>query len=212
MEPIHERHRPATWREFLGNARVVSGLKSAFRKRAFNRYVFSGAPDSGKTTLARICAAELGAGGFNLQLLGPDRYRRLDFLQKLKQNLSYGPLGAGDRIWIFEDAQELPRVHQQVLADMAAELAPCDFFIFCTPALDRLDEALLGQCVQVELKPLSKAQILKLLERVCRREQWTADTEALEAIAARNRKNPRLALVELETRIISGARGPAGQV
>ncbi len=206
MDTICERHRPVTWREFLGNDRAVAGLRNAFSQRAFNRFIFHGKTGSGKMALARICAAELGAGGFNFQQFDPKRYRALNFIRKLKQNLAISPLGAKDRIWIFDEAEKLPPAYQQALAEIAEALNAYDFFIFCTSRFGQITEALVSRCVEVQIIPLSGKPLLQLLERVCKRQEWRIDPDVLEALAFRNDKNPRQALMELEARVISEQR------
>ncbi len=60
MTMLHEQYRPATWAEVIGQDKVIARIRTLARRGLGGRaYWISGASGTGKTTIARLLAAEL---------------------------------------------------------------------------------------------------------------------------------------------------------
>ena len=66
--PLVERYRPATWAEVVGQERIVGRIRQLAQRDALagRAYWLSGQSGTGKTTIARLLAAEV-ADDFSTQ-------------------------------------------------------------------------------------------------------------------------------------------------
>jgi DNA polymerase-3 subunit gamma/tau len=61
--PLVEKYRPSTWAEVVGQEKIVARIRALIDRRALagRAYFISGASGTGKTTIARLLAAEVAA-------------------------------------------------------------------------------------------------------------------------------------------------------
>ena len=108
MTQLHERYRPREWSEVVGQPKALERIE-ALRPRGFGgrSFFLSGASGVGKTTIARLLAAEVADDWFIEELdaseLTPPRLRDIENAMSL-----YG-LGRGGRAYIVNEAHGLRR-------------------------------------------------------------------------------------------------------
>ena len=103
--------RPRSFREFIGQQGIVNNLKvmleaARLRGEALEHLLFSGPPGLGKTTLAHLIAAEMGAG--LVASSGPLMERPGDLVAILS-NLSQG------QVFFLDEIHRLPRNVEETL-------------------------------------------------------------------------------------------------
>jgi len=209
---------PPTLDHFLGQRQVVEQLRVALaaywadraagRPVAFGGILMSGPPGVGKTTIARILAAELG--GTLKETLG----QALGLFEDIYAVL----LEANDDTVLFVDEAHLLCPHAQTTLFRAVEerklLVPRSMLSnkFTTVPLSRFTLALATTDPQGILAPLRERMSLVLqfsyysvdeLTELCRQRanalQWEAEPEVFLEIARRSKQVPRLALRLLQS-------------
>ncbi|MEK9209503.1 MAG: AAA family ATPase, partial [Patescibacteria group bacterium] len=64
---LYRKYRPQNFEEVLGQEHIVSVLSGALKQgRIAHAYLFSGPRGTGKTSVARILAKEVGSDGLDL--------------------------------------------------------------------------------------------------------------------------------------------------
>ena len=71
-EALHSVFRPNKFSEVVGQSPVVKALQTIIKKGGSQAFLFSGPSGTGKTTLARIVARELGCKGTGDSILELD--------------------------------------------------------------------------------------------------------------------------------------------
>jgi Holliday junction DNA helicase RuvB len=200
--------RPRTFAEFVGQARIVDNLRIAIgaarvRKEPPDHILFSGPPGLGKTSLARIVAAELGS---NLHTTtGPALERARDLVGILTQ------LKRGDVIFIDEVHRVPAAVEEYLYTAME------DFVVDLT-----LDQGANARVLKLDLEPFTLIgattregllsapfrgrfghlerldaypadELVAILARSARILGVEASPDALAALAERSRGTPRVA-------------------
>lgn len=206
--PLYEQYRPRAWADVLGQDKVVGRIET-MRKRglAGRAYWLSGGSGTGKTTIARLLAAEIADAWFVDEIdatdLTPARLRQIEASMSL-----YGG-GKGGRAYIVNEAHGLSRPAVRQLLVLLERLPHHVVMIFTTTVEaqetffeDHGDAGpLLSRCVRLDLarRGLAEAFADRALE--------IAEKEGLNGksrnhyirIVQENRNNMRAVLQHIES-------------
>jgi DNA polymerase III gamma/tau subunit len=119
MKPLYEQYRPVNWEEIAGQDKVIKSLISLRDRSGFGgRAIWlTGLSGTGKTTIARLIAAEVA---------DPDYVTELDaetltpnMVQSIETESRYGAFGKGGRVYIVNEAHGLKwRTVRQLLVTL----------------------------------------------------------------------------------------------
>lgn len=197
--PLAERMRPTTLDEVIGQTHVVGGdglLRTIVAKKQPTSLILWGPPGSGKTTLARIIAQELGTDFVELSAVTAGKKDVLAVVERARQNWNLGErtLLFVDEIHRFNKAQQdafLPHVESGLITLIGATTENPSFEII-TPLLSRARV--------IVLEPLKKPDMLAILKRAVTHEkaEKRVAADALDYLAELSGGDARLALGNLE--------------
>ncbi len=201
--PLAEKMRPTSLDEVVGQAHVLGEgklLQQLVKSGKPFSLIFWGPPGSGKTTLARIIAAEMKADFIELSAVSASK---ADVMQVVKQagenrRLELRTLLFIDEIHRFNKAQQdvfLPHVESGLLTLVGATTENPSFEVI-TPLLSRSRV--------IVLEPLDKDDVLLLLKRAAKAEGVKArnlPAKSLELLAELSNGDGRVALGTLELAI-----------
>ena len=213
--PLAARMRPKKLCEFVGQSHFLAPGKLLNRLIAAKRVqsvIFYGPPGTGKTTLAHLLAIETGGQFRQINAVTSGIKELREALQWAKDELLTGgarPILFVDEIHRFNRAQQdalLPDVEDGIVALVGATTSNPFFSV---------NGALLSRSQLFELKPLTEAEIVGLLERaIADRSRGMgmyniqATRDALVACATMAEGDARRALGALELAVLSSNTSP----
>src|SRR4051794_35635045 len=189
-EPLAARMRPRTLDEFAGQEHLLaagSALRTAIESGALHSMILYGPPGSGKTTLARIAAAQAGAAFEEESAVQAGRAEVRAVLERARhrrQADGTGTIFFLDEIHRFNKAQQdalLPAVEEGLVTLIGATTE--------TPYFE-VNSALLSRAQVYELQQLPAEAIEALLRRALSDPERglpdppTVPDEAIEFLAA----------------------------
>lgn len=163
---LHERYRPRTWDEVVGQPKVLRQLGILRRQQGLGgrAYFLSGASGTGKTTIARLIAAEV-ADDYAITEIDAGQLDN-STLSDLERDCRSRPFGKGSA-FIFNEAHGLKAPVIRRLLVLLESLPPWVTVIFTTTSEgqdslfeDHIDaHPLLSRCNELPLarRDLSKA-------------------------------------------------------
>lgn len=218
---LYNKYRPRTLKDLVGQEHISMTLIKAFeKKRLTQAYLMCGSRGSGKTTTARILAA-----GFNCQngathspcgecqncldilnercidIVEIDAASKngVDDIREMQQSASTVPSQVRTKFYIIDECHQMSSSAQNALLKTLEEPPAHVVFILCTTEPEKLKDTILSRCQVCEFRRITAEKIADHLGWICEQEKYTADREALAAIARSTAGGMRDAIVKLAT-------------
>lgn len=177
MKPLAERMRPKRLADYIGQAHLVGEkavLRQAIASGRLPSFLLWGPPGVGKTTLAKIIANELDRPFQTLSAVHSGVKEVREALQKAKSQGFFdrpNPLLFIDEIHRFSKSQQdslLGAVEEGVVTLIGATTENPSFEVI---------PALLSRCQVYVLEPLGEAELLSLVDRAIKEDEFLKGQE-----------------------------------
>lgn len=175
MKSLYEKYRPSKWSEVVGQAKAVKTLRR-LKKEGFGGRAFwiSGISGSGKTSLARLIAAEIADDLFVSEYDSAEVFTAEVYEDIEKSMYLYGA-GKGGRAYIINEAHGLRVWMIRRLLGLLERIPSHVVFIFTTTKAGQagLFEAqtdagpLLSRCLDISLR--SDKSLARCFATLCKR-------------------------------------------
>lgn len=197
---LYNKHRPLTWDEVIGNEASVISLKNTLdRKGSSTVFLIEGHTGCGKTTLARICATELGCiDKMSLTEVNCVTNGTIDMVRDLEHKVK-SSTGGKNRAFIFDEVHQLTAKAQDAILKIIEDTKPTNYFFFCTTDASGLSNTFKGRCQKVTINKLTDDNIEEILEDVMDKEDLDFDEDVLDAIIEGANGSAREAITILES-------------
>ncbi len=198
-QPLAERMRPKTIDEFIGQSHILGDgeiIRRIIKNKQPTSLIFWGPPGSGKTTLARIIAGELGIDFVELSAVTASKKDVLTVIERARVNwqIDQRTLLFIDEIHRFSKSQQdtfLPHVESGLITLIGATTENPSFEVI---------NPLLSRSRVIVLQPHSKDDVVAILKRAIELEKATerVSKDAIELLAQISGGDGRVALSNLE--------------
>ena len=192
---LHTKYRPTTLDEVVGQDHIKDGLKAVLADGVQQAFLLEGPSGTGKTTLARICAKELGC----TEVLEIDAasHTGVDAMREVASRANFVSLEGGGKAIIVDECHRLSRQAWESLLKDIEEPPEGVYWFFCTTEGTKVIKPIVTRCVTYALKEVPWRKLMGLLNRIVEAEGLTVSEDILDVCAEEAGGSPRQAIVNL---------------
>jgi DNA polymerase-3 subunit gamma/tau len=181
---LYRKYRPRKFSEVLGQEHVTRVLEGALRQGNISHaYLFSGSRGTGKTSVARILAGEVGVSGNDLYEIDAASNRGIDDMRELRDAVNTLPFESPYKCYIIDECHMLTKEAFNALLKTLEEPPAHVIFILATTEIDKLPETVISRCETYTFKKPSQRILKELVLSVAKKEGYTLEHSSADLIA-----------------------------
>ncbi len=183
-QTLYRKYRPSKFSEVIGQDQVVEVLKGSLKAgNTAHAYLFAGPRGTGKTSVARILARELGCTPNDLYEIDAASSRGVDDVRELREAVRTLPFESPVKVYIIDEVHMLTREAFNALLKTLEEPPQHVVFILATTELHKVPETIVSRCQTYAFKRPNAESLTKVITGIAKKEDFTIEKEAANLIA-----------------------------
>lgn len=196
---LYRKYRPQSFSDVVGQEQLVDILQSTIKqKKISHAYLFCGGRGTGKTTVARIFAREIGCHSEDVIEIDAASNRGIDEIRELREAVRTAPFSSPYKVYIVDEAHMLTKEAANALLKTLEEPPSHVVFILATTDPDKLPTTIVSRCQKITFVSPDVETLAKRLMYVAEQEGKELDVTTASLIATHGRGSYRDALGVLE--------------
>ncbi len=181
---FYRKYRPKVFSDVLGQEHIVSVLENAIKQSSVaHAYLFEGPRGTGKTSVARILATEVGVTNNDLHEIDAASNRGIDDIRQLRESVQNLPFESEQKIYIIDEVHMLTKEAFNALLKTLEEPPRHVIFILATTELSKIPETIVSRCQVFHFKKPTLAILKKTVLSISKKEGLSIDLSTAELIA-----------------------------
>ncbi len=204
---LYRKYRPKNFNEVLGQDHIVNVLESSVEtNKVSHAYLFVGSRGTGKTTVARIFAKDIGVSVNDLYEIDAASNRGIEDIKELRNGVRVLPFDSKYKIYIIDEVHMLSKDAWGALLKTLEEPPKHVIFILATTEFHKVPETIISRCQVFTFKKASDVLCRKMVIDVAKEEGFELDAGSAELLAILADGSFRDALGELQ-KVVNFSKG-----
>ena len=196
---LYRKYRPQSFDDVVGQPQIVQLLTSTIKqKKVSHAYLFCGGRGTGKTTVARIFARDIGCNPEDIIEIDAASNRGIDEIRELREAVRTAPFSSEYKVYIIDEAHMLTKEAANALLKTLEEPPSHVIFILATTDPEKLPATITSRCQKIVFKSPDIATLASRLQYVAKEEGKDIDIATAELVAVHGKGSYRDALGVLE--------------
>jgi len=181
---LYRKYRPQNFKEVVGQDHITKVLESSIKdNKVSHAYLFVGSRGTGKTSVARIFAKEMGTTPNDLYEIDAASNRGIEDIKALRDGTRTLPFDSKYKIYIIDEVHMLSKDAWGALLKTLEEPPRHVIFILATTELHKVPDTIISRCQVFTFKKASDTSSKKILLDVAKKEGFELDKSSAELLA-----------------------------
>lgn len=181
---LYRKYRPQSFKEVIGEDHIVSVLENEIKLNNLSHaYLFSGSRGTGKTSVARIFAKEIGTSKNDLYEIDAASNNGVDEIRLLNESVYTLPFDSKYKVYILDEAHMLSKAAFNAFLKTLEEPPAHVIFILATTELEKLPETVQSRCQTFVFKQPNQSVLKEFALNIAKKEGKTLEPSAAELAA-----------------------------
>ncbi|MBX4195425.1 DNA polymerase III subunit gamma/tau [Candidatus Parcubacteria bacterium] len=184
MSVLYRKYRPRSWKDVTGQEAVVSVLSNEINLGSVaHAYLFAGSRGTGKTSVARIFAAELGTSPNDIYEIDAASNTSVEDIRSLNEAVHTLPFESKYKVYILDEAHMLSKSAWNAFLKTLEEPPAHVIFILATTELEKVPETVQSRCQAFVFKRPSQKILRDFAIHISKEEGRGLEPEAAELVS-----------------------------
>src|SRR3989338_8106625 len=181
---LYRQYRPQSFNDARGQEHIVKVLKAEIKnKKPAHAYLFSGGRGTGKTSVARILARELGVSDKDMYEIDAASNTGVDNIRELREGVHVVPFDSPYKFYIIDEAHMLSRAAWNAFLKALEEPPAHAIFVLATTERDKIPDTIQSRCEIYSFKQPTREMLAGVIEDVAKAEGYSLERSASELVA-----------------------------
>ena len=181
---LYRKYRPESFDEVIGQDHIVKAIGGSLKVgKVAHAYLLCGPRGTGKTTIARIIARELGTSANDTYEMDAASNRGIDDVREIRENVRTLPFDSKYKIYILDEVHMFTKDAWNALLKTIEEPPEHVIFILATTELEKIPETIISRCQSFIFKKPNDAILSKVVTNVAKKEGYKLEEGGAELIA-----------------------------
>jgi DNA polymerase-3 subunit gamma/tau len=181
---LYRKYRPDNFSEVLGQDHIVKAISGSLKAgKVAHAYLLCGPRGTGKTTIARIIASELGSSVNDIYELDAASNRGIDDVREIRENVRTLPFDSKYKIYILDEVHMFTKDAWNALLKTIEEPPEHVIFILATTELEKIPETIVSRCQSFIFKKPNDVILSQAITNVAKKEGYKLEDGGAELIA-----------------------------
>jgi len=181
---LYRKYRPENFDEVIGQDHIVKAISGSLKAgKVAHAYLLCGPRGTGKTTIARIIARELGSSVNDIYEMDAASNRGIDDVRDIRENVRTLPFDSKYKIYILDEVHMFTKDAWNALLKTIEEPPEHVIFILATTELEKIPETIVSRCQSFVFKKPTDAILSQVVTNIAKKEGYKLAEGGAELIA-----------------------------
>jgi DNA polymerase-3 subunit gamma/tau len=181
---LYRKYRPQKFKEVLGQDHIVKVLESSIENgNIAHAYIFAGSRGTGKTSIARIFAKEIGTTPNDILEIDAASNTGVDDIRALNESVSTLPFESKYKVYILDEAHMLSKSAWNALLKTIEEPPKHVIFILATTEANKIPETIISRCQTFSFKKPTQKVLKDVVVAIAKKEGFSLEASSADLVA-----------------------------